>query len=181
VRSLSSPNVVSLSTANRSNTGTSRKDNERSRWRTAVAISSSGTPARSKLRTQRALRTSPGENVSLGPGFRIPISTNRSTYSRSTPALRATSRRERSSTAGGDGIRSRHSFTSAARQVPEHRLHSPLLRSGTRAEALRRDRVGSPFRLRHPRDRREEFLLVERPHRAVHRRADRRRPQHILE
>jgi hypothetical protein len=44
--SLSSWNVVSLSTANRSNAGTSRKENDSAPCRTAAAIPSSGTPAR---------------------------------------------------------------------------------------------------------------------------------------
>jgi hypothetical protein len=41
---------------------------------------SSGTPASSKLDTQRAVRSSPGEIAPPGPGVRILSSINRSTY-----------------------------------------------------------------------------------------------------
>ncbi len=79
VLSLSSWNVVTLSSANRSNALASRNENEIVPSRTAAAIPSSGTPAASRLCTQRALRTSPWEKASSVPGFRIPSSTNRST------------------------------------------------------------------------------------------------------
>jgi hypothetical protein len=79
VLALSWRKVVPLSPANRSKAATSMKENERAPSRTAAAIPSSGTPARSKLCTQRALSTSPGENASPPPGVRIPSSTNRST------------------------------------------------------------------------------------------------------
>jgi hypothetical protein len=76
---LSSRKVVPLSPANRSKAVTSMKENDNAPSRTAAAIASSGTPARSKLCTQRALRASPGENASPAAGVRIPCSTNRST------------------------------------------------------------------------------------------------------
>ncbi len=98
VCALSSRKVVLLSPANRSNALASRKENERVPSRAAAAMSSRGTPARSKLSTQRALRTSPAENASPVPGFKIPSSTSRSTYAGSTPALRATSWRQATST-----------------------------------------------------------------------------------
>jgi len=79
VRALSSWKVVPLTSANRSNADASRKENESAPSRTATAIPSSGTPARSRPRTQRALRESPWENAPPAPGLRIPSSTNRST------------------------------------------------------------------------------------------------------
>jgi hypothetical protein len=45
----------------------------------ATAILSSGTPARSRLCSQRARRTSPGENASPAAGVRMPSPTSRST------------------------------------------------------------------------------------------------------
>jgi hypothetical protein len=79
VGSLSSRKVVLLSPTKRSNALASRKVRDRAPSRTAVAISSRGTPATSRLCTHLALRTSPWEKVSPVPGLRIPSSTNRST------------------------------------------------------------------------------------------------------
>jgi hypothetical protein len=62
VRALSSPNVVALHPANRSDASASRKECERSPFRTAAAIPSKGTPARSKPCTQLCA-------VALGSGM----------------------------------------------------------------------------------------------------------------
>ena len=78
VCALSCWKVVPLSPANRSKADTSMKENDSAPSRTAAAIPSSGTPARSRLCIQRALSTSPGENPSPAAGVRIPNSTNRS-------------------------------------------------------------------------------------------------------
>ena len=79
VFSLSSPKVVWVRAANRSKALTSRKEKDRAPPWTAAAIPSNGTPASSRLRTHRALRTSPGEKVAPVSGVRIPELTNRST------------------------------------------------------------------------------------------------------
>ena len=91
VFSLHSRKVVPLTPVNLSNAAASRNANGRTPSRTAAAIPSRGMPENSRLWTQRALRTSPGENEPPAPGSSIRSSTSRSTYSGSTPALWATS------------------------------------------------------------------------------------------
>ncbi len=70
--SLSWRNVVSLTSANRSNAPHPGTRTRASPSRTAVAIPSSGTPAASRLCTHRALSTSPCEKVSSSNGPQDP-------------------------------------------------------------------------------------------------------------